>query len=583
MSAAPLLAVDGLSVSFHGTRVVRAVQGLSFTVERGETVALVGESGSGKSVTALSILRLIEREGGTIDSGSVRFTRRSGTVEDLAALPEPAMRAVRGDEISMIFQEPMTSLNPVLTIGHQVAEALRVHRPIGRREAEAAALDLLTRVRMSDPERRLSQHPHELSGGMRQRVMIAMALALKPLLVVADEPTTALDVTIQAEILDLMRAMQGETGAAVLFITHDMGVVAEIADHVVVMRHGERVEAAPTAQLFAAPAAAYTRELLAAVPKLGAGSPVLAAKASPLLEVNKLVVRFPVRQGPFRRLTGMVHAVEDVSFALRPGETLGLVGESGSGKSTIGRAVLRLVDPTSGTIALSETDVTHLSPDAMRPFRRNMQVIFQDPYASLNPRIPVVDLVTEPLAIHTGADRAERREVAAALVARVGLPADCLDRYAHQFSGGQRQRLAIARALSVRPRLIVADEAVSALDVSVQAQVLELLRELQAEEGLAYLFISHDIAVVEEMSHRVAVLEAGRIVEIGPTAAVLSAPAHPYTQALLAAVPVADPAARGHRPKRPEYVPRRPIHALGARPAPLRYTSVGPDHLAALG
>jgi peptide/nickel transport system ATP-binding protein/glutathione transport system ATP-binding protein len=590
MVAAPLLDVRNLTVGFRSRRQSRlAVSDLSFSVAPGEVLAIVGESGSGKSVTALSLMRLIEREGGRIESGTIRFRRQGDDVVDLARLDERRMRAIRGNLMSMVFQEPMTSLNPVLTIGDQLMETLIEHRRLGFGEARRLAVEMLDRVRISDPERRIGQYPHELSGGMRQRVMIAIALACAPKLLIADEPTTALDVTIQAGILDLIRAMREETGTAVIFITHDMGVVAEIADRVVVMRDGERVETAPTPELFARPRAAYTRALLEVVPRLGSGAPVFAAPTSsrevsavpqPVLAVENLVTRFPVRKGPFRRLVAEVHAVENVSLHLHRGETLGLVGESGSGKSTIGRSILKLVEPTSGRIVVGGHDVTRLGRDAMRPVRRALQMVFQDPYASLDPRMSVAHLVTEPLAIHSDVRRVERRERAAELLRRVGLDPDSLDRFPHQFSGGQRQRICIARALSSRPDIIVADEPVSALDVSVQARVIELLRELQQEYGIAYLFISHDLAVVEKMSHRVAVLDQGRVVETGPTGLVLADPKHAYTRELVAAVPVADPArrrqARLSAPQR-----KSPVRPLGWEPPALRYANLPGDRLVA--
>ena len=479
-----LLAVEGLSVEF-GPRgqPYRAVKSLDFTIGRGETVALVGESGSGKSVTALSILRLIERAGGRIAAGAARFMPRDGREVDLFKLEESALRRVRGNEISMVFQEPMTSLNPVMTVGDQLAEVYLLHQDISRAQAWKQAEAMLAAVKMSEPERRMTQYPGDLSGGMRQRVMIAMALACRPQLLIADEPTTALDVTVQAEIIDLIRDLQREVGMAVLFITHDMGVVAEIADRVVVMRHGDKIEENETAALFGAPGQPYTRDLLASVPKLGDGSPGEAAlQGRPVvLEVAGLAKRFPVKAGAFGKVVANVHAVEGVSFALRAGETLALVGESGSGKSTTGRLLMKLVQPSEGAIRLAGQDVTHMKPDQMREMRRHIQMIFQDPYASLNPRLHAWDLVSEPLKVHGGLSREQRRERAAQLLERVNLPREFLDRYAHQFSGGQRQRLCIARALSVSPKVIVADEPVSALDVSVQARVIELMKELQAE------------------------------------------------------------------------------------------------------
>ncbi|HCW20610.1 MAG TPA: ABC transporter ATP-binding protein, partial [Achromobacter sp.] len=413
-----------------------------------------------------------------------------------------------------------------------------------------------------------------------QRVMIAMALACRPQLLIADEPTTALDVTVQAEIIDLIRDLQREVGMAVLFITHDMGVVAEIADRVVVMRHGDKVEENATVALFDAPQQPYTRDLLAAVPKLGDGSPDEAVvKDRPnVLEVTGLAKRFPVKAGTFGKVVANVHAVEGVSFNLRAGETLALVGESGSGKSTTGRLLMKLVQPTEGAIRLIGQDVTHMSPDKMRDMRRHIQMIFQDPYASLNPRLRAWDLVSEPLKVHGALTREQRRERAAQLLERVSLPREFLDRYAHQFSGGQRQRLCIARALSVNPKIIVADEPVSALDVSVQARVIELMKELQAEMGLSYLFISHDMAVVEKVSHRVAVMVMGQIVEIGPTQEVLHRPRHPYTQRLLSAVPIPDPARRHQRAVRAARDIPSPIRKVGDNPQVPQLVQVAAGH-----
>jgi ABC-type glutathione transport system ATPase component len=546
MNVAPLLSVRNLSVSFEtagGT--VDAVRDLSFELAAGETLAIVGESGSGKSVSALSIMRLVEREGGEV-SGRIALQRRSGETLDLLQADDRTLRQVRGNEISMIFQEPMTSLNPVLTIGAQMAEVLVLHQGRSAREALAECKGLIDRVKIPDAARRLTQYPHELSGGMRQRVMIAMALACQPRLLIADEPTTALDVTVQAEILALIRRLQDEIGMALIFITHDMGVVAQVADRVIVMRHGQKVEENALAPLFTSPQHSYTKALLAAVPRLGSGSPGTTPLAGPpVLEVEGLSKRFPVRKGFLKRTVAVVHAVETVSFHLQPGETLGLVGESGCGKSTTGRALMRLVEPTAGTIRIAGQPINGIDAAELRAARRNVQMIFQDPYASLNPRLTIFDSVTEPLAIHRpDMSKAERREIAGKLLERVGLQPDYLDRYPHQFSGGQRQRLAIARALALRPKIIVADEPVSALDVSIRAQVLDLLKELQRDMGISYLFISHDMAVVEQMSHRVAVMDMGEIVELGPSAVVLNTPLHPYTRKLLASVPVPDPAQR---------------------------------------
>ncbi|MFC2968243.1 ABC transporter ATP-binding protein [Acidimangrovimonas pyrenivorans] len=532
MTAAPLLSVRDLSLAF-GSHT--AMTGLSFDIARGETVALVGESGSGKSATALAIMRLIEREGGRLTGGTVTLHGRP-TV-DLSALAEGQMQQIRGNRISMIFQEPMTALNPVMPLGEQVAEVLRLHQGLDRKAALAAARAAFERVSIPEPERRLVQYPHELSGGLRQRVMIAMALACQPDLLIADEPTTALDVTTQAEILALIKGLQEESGMAVLFITHDMGVVAEIADRVVVLCRGEQVETGPVAQIFAAPRAEYTRNLMAATPKLGAGAPKRPASAAkPLLEVERLSVRFPVRPGLLARPALDYHAVNEVSLTLGRGETLGLVGESGCGKSTLARTLLGLEQAVDGRVRLEGQEVTGLTAQELRPLRGRMQMVFQDPYASLNPRLPVHDLITEPAHIRSPMTRRERRAMAGELLERVGLEAAAMNRYPHQFSGGQRQRLCICRALSVKPALIVADEAVSALDVTVARQITDLIARLQREEGVSFLFISHDIAVVERVSHRIAVMWAGQVVETGPTETVLRRPLHPYTRRLLSAV-----------------------------------------------
>ncbi|KTS11328.1 glutathione ABC transporter ATP-binding protein [Methylobacterium radiotolerans] len=595
----PILSVSDLTVSFRSDwRWREVVHGVSFDVGPRETVALVGESGSGKSVSALSILRLLPRDASRI-GGRVRFAGR-----ELLAAPEAEMRRVRGDSIAMIFQEPMTSLNPVLTIGFQIAEALIRHRGLSRSAAEAEALRLLDKVRIPAARSRLHEYPHRFSGGMRQRVMIAMALACRPKLLIADEPTTALDVTIQAQILDLIKSLQDEEGMSVLFITHDMGVVAEIADRTVVMYRGRAVEAGPTARIFDAPAEPYTRALLAAVPRLGtmAGRPrpmrfpvvdratglaaptpetpdTVRAAERPVLEVRDLTTRFDIRSGLLGRVTGRVHAVERVSFSLAAGETLALVGESGCGKSTTGRSILRLVEPLSGSVLLDGEDVTGLDPKTLRTRRQRMQMIFQDPFASLDPRLSVGAAVAEPLLINRLATPREARRRAEDLLARVGLPPETAGRFPHEFSGGQRQRICIARALALNPRLIVADEAVSALDVSVKAQVVNLMLDLQAELGLAYLFISHDMAVVERVSHRVAVMYLGEIVEIGPRAAIFGDPQHPYTRKLLAAVPVPDPARRGARHALRDDEIRSPIRVPDYVAPERLYREVAPGHV----
>ena len=525
---APVLSVQGLTVAF-GEAV--AVADLSFDIHAGETLALVGESGSGKSVTALSVLRLIEREGGRIAGGSIQL---QGT--EVTTLAPRALRQMRGGTVSMVFQEPMTSLNPVMRIGAQVAEVLVLHQHLDRRSAVAAAERALEEVRIPEPRRRLSQFPHELSGGMRQRVMIAMALACRPSLLIADEPTTALDVTTQAELLALIKALQAERGMAILFITHDMGVVAAIADRALVLRKGRMVEEAHVAALFARPRAAYTRQLLAAAPRLDTGGREPVGRADVVLDIAHLTTTFAARTGPFRPRQ-VTTAVDDVSFALHRGETLGLVGESGCGKSTLARSILRLIEPASGRITLGGTRIDGLDDAAMRPHRRRIQMVFQDPYASLNPRMNVGDAVTEPAYLHGLVSGSARNALALEMLGKVGLEPDAARFHPHQFSGGQRQRLCIARALSVSPDVIVADEAVSALDVSIALQITDLLLAIQSDAEIAILFISHDIAVVERVSHRIAVMQQGRIVEIGEAAQILRQPRDDYTRRLIEAVP----------------------------------------------
>jgi peptide/nickel transport system ATP-binding protein/glutathione transport system ATP-binding protein len=593
----PIARIENLRVTFETKDgPVVGVEDVSFEVNPGETVCIVGESGSGKSVSSLSLMRLIEYGGGTIAGGRMLFDRREGGEVDLAQTEQGLMRTIRGNEIGMIFQEPMTALNPVFTVGRQLSEGLRVHRGMDKRQARARALELLKEVRIPEPERRLDQYPHELSGGMRQRVVIAMALACKPRLLIADEPTTALDVTIQAEILALMDRLKRDTGTAVIFITHDMAVVAQMADRVVVMFRGNKVEEGPVEQIFEAPQHDYTRALLAAVPKLGE----MRGKAYPepmklvgadaqeikpikgqdeeLLHVKGLTTRFAVKGGFFRRTVANVHAVEDLSFSLNRGRTLSLVGESGCGKSTAGRSILRLVEPMAGEVVLDGTDVIALDPGDLRRARVDMQMVFQDPFASLNPQMKLADQVAEPMRNYGLVSRSEMDDRVAMLFDRVELPRSFLRRFPHELSGGQRQRVAIARALALNPKLIVADEAVSALDVSVQAQVLNLMMELQAELGLSYLFISHDMAVVERVSHDVGVMYLGRIVERGPRAAVFENPQHPYTQALMKAVPVADPRRRKSE-KDLNFKPiPSPIHPVGYEPGPSEYKEVDPGH-----
>jgi len=573
------------------------VEDVSFTIAPGETVCVVGESGSGKSVTSLSLMRLVEFGGGTIAAGALRFRREDGTELDVAAASPAVMGEVRGNEIGMIFQEPMTALNPVFTIERQLTDGLMLHKGLSQAQASARALELLKSVRIPEPERRLKQYPHELSGGMRQRVVIAMAMACEPKLLIADEPTTALDVTIQAEILALINRLKRENGMAVLFITHDMAVVAQMADRVVVMYRGKIVETGTVEQIFTAPKEDYTKALLAAVPKLGEmkGKPapermrLIGDEATPprpaktrkpevLLEVKHLTTRFPVKGGILRRTTAQVHAVEDISFTLNVGETLALVGESGCGKSSCGRSILRLVKPTSGEVWIGGRDIGALNPHDLRRARADMQMVFQDPFASLNPYRRLKDQVAEPIVNFGLASGAELKARVEQLFDRVHLPRTFMNRFPHELSGGQRQRVAIARALAVNPKLIVADEAVSALDVSVQAQVLNLMMELQEDLGLSYLFISHDMAVVERIAHQVGVMYLGRIVEIGPRAAIFDNPTHSYTRQLLSAVPIADPAKRRFAEDLAFKPIKSPIFPLGHQPAPSVYTEVAPGH-----
>jgi glutathione transport system ATP-binding protein len=600
-----VLAVSGLSVEFRTSeRVVAAVRDMSFTVGRAETIAIVGESGSGKSVTALSVMRLVEHGGGRILAGRLDFLRPSGQRIDLARADPATMRAIRGAEIAMIFQEPMTSLNPVYTVGEQIAESIRLHQGKDSAAARREALRMLEQVRIPEARAALGRYPHQLSGGMRQRVMIAMALSCKPALLIADEPTTALDVTIQAQILELIRLLQAEMHMAVIFITHDMGVVAEVAERVMVMYRGEKVEEASADAIFHTPRHAYTRALLAAVPKLGsmqgtdlpsrfpllgsdgAGPPPAAPRAPdpgpPLLKVRELRTRFDVPSGFFGRVRRRVHAVEQVSFDLHASETLALVGESGCGKSTTGRSLLRLVDIEGGSIEFGGRDIARLPADAVRPLRREIQMVFQDPYASLDPRLTVGFSVAEPLYVHGVARGADAEDRVAWLLDHVGLSPDHAPRYPHEFSGGQRQRIAIARALALQPKIIVADEAVSALDVSIRAQIVNLMLDLQAEFGLAYLFISHDMAVVERISHRVAVMYLGQIVEIGPRRAIFENPRHPYTRKLMAAVPIADPARRRRKRELSSAEVPSPIRAVGDEPVVLPLEEVGPGHYVAV-
>ncbi|MCS7176326.1 MAG: ABC transporter ATP-binding protein [Candidatus Kapabacteria bacterium] len=577
-----VLEVRDLTVEFRSEQyVIRAVDQVSFRLDRGKALGIVGESGSGKSVTALSLMRLVPAPAGRIVSGKVLFHHQDGRVVDLLSLPEREMQRYRGDRIAMIFQEPMTSLNPVFRCGDQVMEALTIHRSMSRQEAYQRTLELFAEVGLQDPELIAQSYPHQLSGGQKQRVMIAMAMSCEPDILIADEPTTALDVTVQATILELMRQLQRSHQMALIFISHDLGVVAEIADEVAVMYRGRIVEYGPLEQIFTEPQHPYTKGLLACRPRLdrklrrlptvrdfmeelpdGATQErlhisvqeyinsltlrpeELAARTTaiagevPLVEVEDLRVYFPIRKGLFSRTRGFVKAVDGVSFSIRRGETLGLVGESGSGKTTTGRAILRLIEPTGGRVFFDRQDLLALKPAELKALRRQMQIIFQDPYASLNPRLSVGSALMEVLRVHQlfDSDR-ERREYVFWLLHRVGLEPRHFWHYPHEFSGGQRQRLVIARALAVRPRFIVCDEPVSALDVSVQAQVLNLLVELREEFGLTYLFITHDWSVVKFISDRIAVVQSGRIVEIGDAEELYRNPRHDYTRTLIAAIP----------------------------------------------
>ncbi|GAB1363439.1 ABC transporter ATP-binding protein [Rhodobacter sp.] len=599
-TVAPILSIRDLSVSFLGARGswTRVIEGLSFDVAPGETVALVGESGSGKSVTSLSVMGLLDpatsRLEGAISLGG----------HDVLQMDEAAMiRHIRGQAAAMIFQEPMTSLHPIYRVGDQIIEALTSHRDLPKAEARNQAIALLERVRIPNAARRMDDYPHAFSGGMRQRVMIAMALASRPKLLIADEPTTALDVTVQGEILDLLKDLQAEYGMAMLFITHDMGVVAEMADRTVVMLRGRAVEQGPTAEIFARPQQPYTKALLASVPVLGSmrGEPAplrfplvdmqtgLAGEALPLqsspdparpiLDVRDLVTRFDVRGGLLNRRIARVHAVENVSFRIFAGETLSLVGESGCGKSTTGKSIIRLNDRSTGSVTLAGDELFALRPEALRQKRREIQMIPQDPLASMNPRMTVGDALVEPFTEHRMGNAAQGRAKAATLMEQVGLTRAMLERYPHEFSGGQRQRVCIARALMLDPRLIIADESVSALDVSVKAQVVNLLLDIQDRLGIAFLFISHDIAVVERVSHRIAVMYMGEIVEIGPRADILERPRHAYTRQLIGAVTVPDPARRHLRRNQQIKELKTPIRPLDFKPPARRYEEVSPGHL----
>lgn len=565
MAQDSLIRIENLKIQFKTDEgVVNAVKGVSFSIPKGKTVGLVGESGSGKSVSALAIMRLIPNPPGQITGGEIWFENH-----DLLKATEASMRKIRGNRISMIFQEPMTSLNPVFTVGDQICETLMLHQKLDKKAATEKAIDLLNQVGIPRPHERVKAYPHEMSGGQRQRVMIAMAIACEPDLLIADEPTTALDVTIQKQILELLADLQKKYKMSVLFITHDLGVIADIADEVVVMYKGDIVESGPTAKIFSSPQHPYTRGLLACRPSLDRNPhrlPVVSdfmtedgrekqfdmssldkAKVARqisetenpvILEIKNLRKHFPLKKTFFGTVTDWVKAVDDVSLKVRKGRTLGLVGESGCGKTTLGRTILRLIEPTEGSIVYKGTDLTTLDREQLRAMRRKMQIIFQDPYASLNPRMTVGAALMEPMVIHNlGANKAERLEMAAQLIRRVGLEPSMLNRYPHEFSGGQRQRICIARALAVEPEFIVCDESVSALDVSIQAQILNLLLDLQDEFNLTYIFISHDLAVVKFISDEIAVMYNGKVVEMNDAISIYERPQHEYTQKLLGAIP----------------------------------------------
>jgi len=600
---APVLSISGLKTYFHTEDgVVKAVNDISFDILPGETLGLVGESGSGKSVTSLTIMRLLPQTGAEVAGGRISLLGR-----DLLQVSSATMRSIRGNEVAMIFQEPMTSLNPVFTVGDQVMEAIQTHQKIPDDEARQRTISLFREVGIPEPERRIDTYPHEMSGGQKQRVMIAMALACNPTVLIADEPTTALDVTIQAQILDLLRKLRDDRGMSILFITHDLGVIAEIADKVAVMFRGNLVEYGDVLSIFAAPQHPYTKGLLACRPRLDSpyrllptvsdfldawqedgewkmrekemtperiealiqGGPpkITAPEGTPLLSVRDLQVWFPIKKGILGRTVGHVKAVDGISFDVYKGQTLGLVGESGCGKTTTGRAILRLVEPTGGKVIFQGRDLGALGARDMRKVREDLQIIFQDPYSSLNPRLTVEQAITEPMKIHgIGSSDQDRRDRAAALLEEVDLPPEHLRRYPHEFSGGQRQRICIARTLSVQPDFIICDESVSALDVSVQAQVLNLLNDLKIRHGLTYIFISHDLSVVKFMSDIMCVMDAGRIVEAGLSDDIYENPQQPYTRTLIGAIPRDDlPHIRARQAERDAAAAHRAALAARAR------------------
>ena len=587
-----LLDIQEIETEFSTpTGVNKAVDKVSLNLKKGETLAIVGESGSGKSVTAMSILKLIPEPPGKIKGGSINFNGKL-----LNNCSDKEMRSIRGNDISIIFQEPMTALNPVLTVGSQITETVMRHQNISLKLAKKRALDMLELVKVPEPMRRANQYPHQLSGGMRQRIMIAIALACDPQILIADEPTTALDVTIQAEILSLLNSLKKKTDCSIIFITHDMAVVSQIADRVVVMFEGKKVEEGTVFDILEKPKHPYTKALLSAVPKLGdmknkpypeaipvAGTnskkikPLKGLKEK-LLEVKNLTTIFPISTGILGKVVANVRAVEDVSFSINKGQTFSLVGESGCGKSTVGRSILRLEKPANGKVLLEKKDYLQFNKDELKKHRSNMQMVFQDPFASLNPRQKAGSIVDEMLKVHGYKDRDERYEIVSELFLRVGLNSQHMSNYPHEFSGGQRQRVAIARALALNPKLVILDEAVSALDVSVQASVLNLLMELQSEYQLSYLFVSHDMAVVERVSHYIGVMYLGRIVEIGSRQTILNNPCHPYTKALLSAVPSTDPRKRKMDSEMRFRKIVSPIHPVGYEPPASEYKRLSEEH-----
>ncbi|ASP37037.1 ABC transporter ATP-binding protein [Labrenzia sp. VG12] len=529
MTKDPLLSVQDLSVAFaQGDKKNLAVDRISFEINKGETVALVGESGSGKSVSALSVLKLLPYPAASHPSGRILMNGK-----DLLTVSDNEMRKVRGNDVSMIFQEPMTSLNPLHVVEKQISEILTIHRGMGESQARERVLELLNQVGIRDPEKRLKSYPHQLSGGQRQRVMIAMALANQPDLLIADEPTTALDVTVQAQILELLKVLQKQQGMAMLFITHDLGIVRKFADRVCVMTDGKIVEQGPVAEIFERPQHAYTKHLLAAEPK---GTPPATDKEKPIVvQADDLKVWFPVKRGLLRRTVDHIKAVDGIDVEVREGQTLGIVGESGSGKTTLGLAILRMISST-GRIAFDGKEIQGNSWKEMRPLRRDMQIVFQDPFGALSPRMSVSDIVGEGLQVHfPGISSEERDRKVAKALEEVGLDASTRHRYPHEFSGGQRQRISIARAMVLEPKFVMLDEPTSALDMSVQAQVVDLLRDLQKAHGLAYLFISHDLKVVRALANEVVVMRQGKVVEQGPAEQIFDAPQTDYTKALMAA------------------------------------------------